>query len=181
MQTGAVTLAVLPEIDFINDIKTYNLVCTVAEKLNWSGIAHIDLRFDLQDEKVKLIEINPRYWGSLMGSLTAGVNFPYIAAVAALKGESIKSEPKAIRYVQGTLALKSLIKNVLPWNLKNRNVETSIKFILQDPLPNISYFLGKMMMNKIPNYLFVYCKILFTQMHASFPVQMPEIRIAQDL
>jgi predicted ATP-grasp superfamily ATP-dependent carboligase len=135
-------------IDFINDTKTHNLVRKVVEKLNWSGIAHIDLRFDAQDKEVKLIEINPRYWGSLMGSLTAGVNFPYIASVAALKRESIKSQAKPIRYVQGTLALKSLVKNLLRRNLKNRNVKTSIKFILQDPLPTISYFAGKIMINK---------------------------------
>ncbi len=135
-------------IDFINDSNTYNLVSKVAEKLNWSGIAHVDLRFDVEDEQVKLIEINPRYWGSLMGSFSSGVNFPYIASLAALKREIIKSYSKQIRYMQGSLAIKSIVKNILRGNAKNQDVKTSIKFILEDPLPTISYFASRMMKNK---------------------------------
>ncbi|MEO8820819.1 MAG: ATP-grasp domain-containing protein [Ginsengibacter sp.] len=128
-------------IDLFHDDNTYNIVREVAEKLNWTGIAHIDLRYDAQEDKVKLIEINPRYWGSVMGSYCSGVNFPYLACLAGLKRSIIKSEIKPLRYIQGNAALKSVAKMILPRNRKEVNIEYSFKFILIDPVPTIIYFL----------------------------------------
>src|SRR5262249_43691566 len=51
----------------------------IAEKLlaelNWSGIASIDMRFDEHLGMPLILELNGRYWNSLLGSLNAGVNF----------------------------------------------------------------------------------------------------------
>ncbi|MGN6195806.1 MAG: ATP-grasp domain-containing protein [Ginsengibacter sp.] len=122
-------------IDFFYDSNTYNLVSEVVKKLHWSGIAHIDLRYDIADNRVKLIEINPRYWGSLMGSFCSGVNFPYLTCLAALKQKLPQSEGRPLRYIQGKTAIKSIAKKLL--GNKKSDSETSLQFILKDPLPTI--------------------------------------------
>jgi len=57
----------------------------VMRKFNWHGVANIDIRRDHRTKKIYILEINGRYWGSVIGSLTrAGLNFPDIAANYAL-------------------------------------------------------------------------------------------------
>ena len=126
-------------IEFFYDRNTHELVTDVVKKLNWSGIAHIDLRYDVKENQVKLIEINPRYWGSMMGSFCAGVNFPYLASLVALKQDLGLPECKPIRYMQGRTAIKSMAKYIV--DRINPDFKTSLKFIVQDPLPTIiNYF-----------------------------------------
>lgn len=128
-------------IDLFHDDKIYNIVREVVEKFNWTGIAHIDLRYDAQDDQVKLIEINPRYWATLMGSFCAGVNFPYLACLSGLKRDILNSEVKPVRYIQGRAALKSMTKMILPRKRKKLKIQYSFKFILKDPLPTIIFYL----------------------------------------
>lgn len=45
--------------------------------LDWEGVAMAEFRIDPRDGQPKLLEINPRFWGSLALSVAAGVNFPY--------------------------------------------------------------------------------------------------------
>lgn len=51
----------------------------LAEKLtaslNWSGPAQIEFKLDERDNHYKLIEINPKLWGTLDLSIKSGVNF----------------------------------------------------------------------------------------------------------
>ena len=144
-------------IDFLDDYSTYNIVNEVVKKFDWSGIAHIDLRYDAVDEQVKIIEINPRYWGSLMGSFCSGVNFPYLSCLAGLKRDIIKPEAKPLRYIQGGAAIKSMVKMMFPGNKKEQNVEYSFKFILKDPFPFIMYYL-KIKLNRLNGLLGVSAK-----------------------
>jgi predicted ATP-grasp superfamily ATP-dependent carboligase len=50
----------------------------VLETLNWHGVAMVEFKLDAKDQQPKLMEINPRFWGSLQLSIHAGVNFPYL-------------------------------------------------------------------------------------------------------
>jgi predicted ATP-grasp superfamily ATP-dependent carboligase len=45
--------------------------------LDWQGVAMAEFRIDARDGEPKLMEINPRFWGSLALSVFAGVAFPY--------------------------------------------------------------------------------------------------------
>lgn len=44
----------------------------IIKKLNWSGLLMIEFLYDHRDKKYKLIEINPRLWGSIMLSEFSG-------------------------------------------------------------------------------------------------------------
>lgn len=51
---------------------------TLLQELDWSGIAMVEFKRDPRDGDPKLMEINPRFWGSLHLPLHAGVNFPWL-------------------------------------------------------------------------------------------------------
>ena len=70
-------------LHFHCDRKVEELVDRTIAELGWSGIAHLDLRYGA-DGSLNVIELNPRYWSTMLGSLCAGVNFPLIAVRAAL-------------------------------------------------------------------------------------------------
>ena len=46
--------------------------------LNWFGVAMVEFKLDPRDGIPKLMEINPRFWGSLSLAVEAGVNFPFL-------------------------------------------------------------------------------------------------------
>ena len=70
-------------LHFHQDAKAERLVDAVVDALGWHGIAHLDLRYD-KDGRLHVIELNPRYWSTMPGSLAAGINFPLIAVREAL-------------------------------------------------------------------------------------------------
>jgi len=53
-----------------------------AEKLladaGWSGVAMVEFKRDLRDNRCKLMEVNARFWGSLQLAISAGIDFPYL-------------------------------------------------------------------------------------------------------
>jgi len=55
--------------------------------LRWIGIAHVEFTIDPRDEKPKLLEVNPRFWGSLSLAIEAGVDFPYLLYRMAMEGD----------------------------------------------------------------------------------------------
>ena len=48
------------------------------QDLQWSGVAMIEFRVDNRDGIPKLMEINPRFWGSLQTAVYSGVDFPHL-------------------------------------------------------------------------------------------------------
>jgi predicted ATP-grasp superfamily ATP-dependent carboligase len=107
--------------------------------LRWSGIAHVDFRFDRRDSKPKILEVNARYWGSLLGSLVAGVNFPYLACQAALGMPFSPPEYHLKKYAHLTTAIKESVLALIGKNtFKNFSYqETGLRFFGPDPLPEI--------------------------------------------
>jgi predicted ATP-grasp superfamily ATP-dependent carboligase len=60
---------------------------TLLETLNWHGVAMVEFRVDPRDGKPKLMEINPRFWGSLQLATYSGVDFPYLLYKMAIDGD----------------------------------------------------------------------------------------------
>jgi predicted ATP-grasp superfamily ATP-dependent carboligase len=60
--------------------------------LNWFGVAMVEFKLDPRDGQPKLMELNPRFWGSLALAEPAGVNFPYLLFRMAC-GEKLSGRP----------------------------------------------------------------------------------------
>ena len=44
--------------------------------VGWTGVAMVEFKRDIRDNKPKLMEINGRFWGSLQLAVASGVDFP---------------------------------------------------------------------------------------------------------
>lgn len=54
------------------------------KSLNWVGVAMVEWKVDTHSNLPKLMEINPRFWGSLELAVRAGVDFPALYADLSL-------------------------------------------------------------------------------------------------
>jgi glutathione synthase/RimK-type ligase-like ATP-grasp enzyme len=118
--------------EFKFDSSAADLARRLMEKLSWSGIANIDMRFDVKRKAPVVLEVNGRYWASLLGSLHAGVNFPLLACEAVSGQIFSNRRPHKARYFRGkTNVLRSLIGG---GKLGVRPSETDLSYFFQDPL-----------------------------------------------
>ncbi len=120
-------------IAFIAHAGVLSVTRRLMRALRWRGVAHVDLRCD-PEGRVFVIEVNPRYWGSLLGSLAAGVNFPYLACLSALGQTFAPPDYRPVRYVTAGAALRTWmhprsLRPALAWK------ETEWPHLLRDPLP----------------------------------------------
>jgi predicted ATP-grasp superfamily ATP-dependent carboligase len=70
---------------------------TLLSALEWQGVAMVEFKVDARDGRPMLMEINPRFWGSLQLAIDAGVDFPRLLCRQAL-GEAL--EP-VLSYAEG--------------------------------------------------------------------------------
>ncbi len=80
--------------------------------LGWYGVAMVEFKMDPRDNKPKLMEINPRFWGSLPLSIASGVDFPYLLYQMAMEGD-IKPVSKYKVGVKCRLLLPADIRYIL--------------------------------------------------------------------
>jgi predicted ATP-grasp superfamily ATP-dependent carboligase len=57
------------------------------QSLTWHGVAMVEFKVDPRDSEPKLMELNPRFWGSLALAIHAGVDFPYLLYQMAMGEE----------------------------------------------------------------------------------------------
>lgn len=60
---------------------------TLLEQLEWHGVCQADFIIDKESNIPFLIDINPRFWGSIAQSIASGVDFPYLYYKLALNGD----------------------------------------------------------------------------------------------
>jgi predicted ATP-grasp superfamily ATP-dependent carboligase len=60
---------------------------TLLEHMNWHGVCQADFVVEAATGTPYLIDINPRFWGSLAQGIAAGVDFPYLYYKIALEGD----------------------------------------------------------------------------------------------
>ena len=70
---GASTLRESVRADDIRD-----MALRLLKALDWFGVAMVEFKLDPRDGTPKLMEINPRFWGSLALAIESGVNFPFL-------------------------------------------------------------------------------------------------------
>lgn len=57
------------------------------ESLNWHGVCQADFVVDSRTGVSYLIDLNPRFWGSLAQAIASGVDFPYLVYRMAMDGD----------------------------------------------------------------------------------------------
>lgn len=107
----------------IYDERLVKLGRNLLESLGWMGLAMVEFKYDKKRDKFYLLEINPRYWGSLPLAVYSGVNFPVLHVLSIL---NIKFNP-IYKY---------------NCNVKMRFINTDIKSIMNNFF-NKSSFIGK--------------------------------------
>lgn len=128
--------------EYIEDEQTVNIGRQVVAALGWDGVANINLVLDQRDQTAWILEINPRFWRSLLGSLAAGVNFPLAACLSAM-GEEIPDmrQIPGVKYARTGAALHMLLSRLIGKDSMPdfRWRDSALPLILTDPLPELAY------------------------------------------
>lgn len=114
---------------------------SLLKSLGWTGIAHMEFKIDPRDGKAKLLEVNPRFWGSLQLAIESGVDFPYLLYRMAMEGDihPVKDYRPGIKcrwLIPGDIL--HFVKNPERFKLKPSFFNFRIKddiISLHDPLP----------------------------------------------
>ena len=125
-------------IRFVQNDEVLDLVTKLMHELNFNGVAHIDLRYNEQEKQIKILELNPRFWASLLGSHAVGVNFPYLASLTGLGIPFPVPEYSAESFIIVRPLIKQLKTMILgPGKSYTSPVYrgTSWPYYLNDPLP----------------------------------------------
>ncbi len=110
-------------------IKNEDLVETAFEllkALKWQGVAMVEFRVDARDGTAKLMEVNPRFWGSLQLSILSGADFPYLLYKLASEGGV---EP-VLDYKEG-VRCRWLLPGDILWFLSAQNKLSNLKQFLK--------------------------------------------------
>lgn len=115
--------------------------------LDWQGVAMVEFRIDSRTNQPKLMEINPRLWGSLALSVYAGVDFPYLLYRLSI-GDDIEPD---LTYKSGVQARRLIrdFKQVLQREDRLRAIHEFLTpaakpccydvMSLRDPLPTFGH------------------------------------------
>ena len=120
-------------LEYHDDAEVINLVGRMMKELNWNGVACVDMRRDEKTRKVFILEINGRFWASVLPSFVkAGVNFPLILLKLSL-GEKIDI-PK-MKTAKQVCLREYLVSTAKFGGLKFS--DTKYKSYLNDPLARL--------------------------------------------
>src|ERR1700741_3632595 len=89
------------------------------------------MRLPARHETPLVLEINGRYWNSLLGSRNAGVNFPLLACQLCLGTAAANTKPHHARYFSGKESV--LLSLIGGGELGIRPLETQLRYL--DPIP----------------------------------------------
>ncbi len=80
IQGGPSTLA-----EGVEHPQIMELGLSLLKSLNWVGVGMVEFKVDPRDGIPKLMEVNPRFWGSLQLAIVSGVDFPFLILKMARK------------------------------------------------------------------------------------------------
>jgi len=130
----------------VKDKECTQIALNLLKKIRWSGVAMVEFKIDARDKTLKLMEINPRFWGSLQLSILSGVDFPYL--LYQLMAQD--NPPRNLNYKEGikcSWLLGDITKNSNKLDVIMDFFRTNIHYdiiSLNDPIPGvISFFFAK--------------------------------------
>lgn len=162
-----------------NNIKVKNFCINLMDSFKkWEGIADIETKIDPRDNKVKLIEINPRPWGPMHNVYVAGVNFTYLWIKTALKQDfkpilNFKENVYTVFITRDIIMFLNLLHNLFskhwysilrilktykyPYLIRNHNYSISPDLVLRDIKPflvNLYRLKKELFFGLFPKFMF---------------------------
>ena len=117
--------------------------------LKWTGIAMVEFRIDSRDHTPKLMEVNPRFWGSLNLSILSGVDFPYLLYKLYTEGDI-----KPVMDYKAGVKCRWVLPGDILWYLSSPNKIKNLPQFLEitnddimsfsDPGPTLGFILASM-------------------------------------
>lgn len=129
-------------ISFTDNVQLLKVVEKLIDSLQWDGVAHLDLRYDQEKKTYKVIELNPRFWGSMDASCLMGVNFPHLLILKSL-GHSFDDQIYKHEDYYNLKGLVKMIKKDFLFITKRKLImnNSQFRFVVYDPAPTIyKYF-----------------------------------------
>ena len=124
----------------VKDEKLVKTAFKLLKKISWVGVAMVEFRIDARDGVPKLMEINPRLWGSLQLSIFSGADFPYLY-YKVIMNEKVEpslcfKEGVQCRWLEGDITGFAHCKNKIKFMIDffNPNIKYDV-ISLQDPRP----------------------------------------------
>jgi predicted ATP-grasp superfamily ATP-dependent carboligase len=140
------------------DERLYRYGKCICDKLRWHGPIMVEFKYDINEDDYKLIEVNPKLWGSLDLTIEAGVNVPKILIDIAFNRNF--NESNGYKYLKykwifpdecNVLASQFSSKNILELFMIDKNTKTNIYW--DDPFP---------LLIQIPQTFINFLKIIFS-------------------
>lgn len=117
----------------IHSPELVNLSLKLLQHLKWKGIAMVEWKVDPRDGQPKLMEINPRFWGSLELAVRSGVDFPTLYA-KLLQGQRPTDTPD---YTDGIRCRWMIPGEILRYVSQPKNQREPLKQFLKG-LPSLA-------------------------------------------
>ena len=109
-----------------------DLACRLLERLRWHGVAQVEFKRDVRDNVPKLMEINPRFWGTLHLAIMAGMNFPHLLCEMAVNADTLRT-PEYRRGLVFVRCGSGLVANLLLRRPRLRTIK-DLRLLLQNPV-----------------------------------------------
>ncbi len=131
--TGPATI-----VESVNRPDLVTMADSLLQSINFTGVAEVEFVIDQRNNTPKLMEINPRFWGSLQGAISAGVDFPYLLYMLFQEGDiDNNNEYKTGVRTRNAIAndyrhLSSIIRGNFPLESKKSSLLEFLKFYRDD-------------------------------------------------
>ncbi|WP_406657764.1 ATP-grasp domain-containing protein [Methanolobus sp. ZRKC2] len=119
--------------------------------VKWHGLAMVEFKLDRETNKPYIIEVNPRFWGSINQAVRSGVDFPYLLYQMAIDGDvaSVKDYQVGIKTRLFFNDCRAFLSYMKISNHKSQLAKDfftfrqihSDEFSKTDPLPGFMFFL----------------------------------------
>jgi len=117
---------------------------TLLDAMGWHGPAQVEFRLDPRDGQHKLLEINPKFWGTLPLAIVAGIDFARMSCELAYHGDLESAFDYRVGITYRWLfsgELYALVQQPTRERLRKfldfRQANTYYDWDLRDPLPDL--------------------------------------------
>ncbi|WP_353117860.1 ATP-grasp domain-containing protein [Nitratidesulfovibrio sp.] len=127
------------------------------DAVGWTGVCEADFIVDAATGRAYLIDVNPRFWGSLVQSMTRGIDFPYYYYKLAVKERDFSpaagKDGVVTRWLGGDVLRFGACLKGAPRKLdflldamrRHRSAAAHDDFELSDPLPLLAWCGGNLL------------------------------------